>query len=267
MKKLIIALCSVLLLCSTAGATDYCSESSCEGCWTFDESTYTDDSSSHGRDLSAETGVSETSSDCIYGDCVDFNGASTVSLHPAYDSAFMDTSSTFIVSLGTYVNPTGNGTNLFSECDSNLRVGYYCFMNTSGNIQCDWYKTGHTKQASLTSTSDSRGTPLTNVAVTYNSSGTSYLYINGEVEDSDSVPDIGYWQQSSNLLRFSFNDGWFNELDGVYDEAAFFSTPLTSTQINDIIDNCLKGSCGAGGGGAGKYIRKPILDGIMRGVL
>jgi len=258
MKKIIL-LIIFLSLCKSGYATDYC-DSDAVGCWYMEDSTTESDESGSGYDLTVASGKTVSTSSTIpsgySGTSREFQSANAEFLegaNPDLGGANQDlsavawirlatdtTNSTMISKYQAYSNQRGWLIYIEDDGEGNPTLaGCLSSTATSGNVTCA--TSGETTLNTNT---------WYHIAMTYDDalgSANLKIYINGSNVGSANTT-AGFYNNSTNF-RIGARGGAStatpeNFFDGLIDEVAVFDRALSSTEINDIMDNGLDGTQG-----------------------
>ena len=219
----------LFLNCGMVWATDYTQEASCMGAWLMDidEDPITDSSGEGHTGALESAGNPDFTTSGQFGGCYDFS-SDVISIA---NVVWGDTTNDIITVL-QYVNAdttasshraiwrvAAGGANFAMYHSSTNKLQYYdgAFHGSQVVTAPQWYHIAFTQTA--------QGTDKTE------------LYINGasNVTTGDGRDCVTETVQVG-------GDNWSQDFDGRIDEFAVFNVVLTSTQINDIMDNGLVGA-------------------------
>lgn len=261
MKKIFFTIL-FCFFCSMAHSVG-CDDAAIEGCWTFDGSTYTDDISANGRNLTAGTGASESTTGCVFGDCIDFDGSANQITAPAYNADFEDYSRTQMVWFNSDDEGYGNSILVFGISTTTDRRGAFCFITaTTSYLSCQSYNSGANFGTVTYSTDvvDGSWHHVAHVATGVWGNEDLELFVDGVSRGTADTANGSDFAGTSKPYIGDTGSTWFEEFDGKMDEFAHFSDSKNSTYVNDIMDNGLVQS-------SATYSGRGIGRGISRGVM
>lgn len=257
MKKLILALCSVLWLVSSAWATNYCSDANNKGCWGMEDSGNESDLSSNGVTLTETSGTIPQSADKKFGTYSrDFESGDTEYLIEAADGSATDiTGANQNMSICAWVKPE-------SVPSAGNRVWLAAKWNATGQHQygITIYDRGGGAKAEFSLSFDGDTFNYDAVGATTLSTATWYhicgvyndtdmrLYLNGSVDTNGASNPLSYNLGIANKSA-KFTTGTSEDLgsyfDGLIDDVCLFNRELSSAEVSDIYTNGCGGSAGA----------------------
>jgi hypothetical protein len=258
-KKLLLIL-ALVGWCGSVGATNYCTDVSNapSGCYNIENGSgqTVTDQSSNGYDGAFLNSTHPTWSTSVPGS--PFIGTSTKSLLFDGASGYVVSSTlsnmfqaTYNASGVAWIYPSGlgegNNGRIFSRYDESA-VNFQLFLTGTNTLR--FYRSGSTALNVVTSNNKINLTQWNHVAFTWDGSVTAtnvHIYVNGTettYQTQTNGNTFGSFYKSGDFYigNRQLDDGTFY---GNIDEASTFLSILTSTQINDIMDNGLIQSAGA----------------------
>lgn len=119
---------------------------------------------------------------------------------------------------------------------NNAQSYFYFFINSSNRLQV------HKRNAvDMGTSSGAIGTNFAHVAFTYDASGNYVFYINGSASGSGTSSQTFTYADGVYLGQQSSSSAFFS---GLIAEPAMFNVALSSTQVNEIMNNGLAGTYG-----------------------
>lgn len=261
MKKLLPLFLSILF-CSPAWATNWCADAGLEAGYYMDEASGNlDDCSSNDNAMVATGDPGTWNSTGQIAGAFDFAQTNNTGFSST-DIAAMRNMVT--ISAGAWTAPDTDGDNNSSFCDAGWIIGKagtdgwgLCLDNDAAPSEFQFFVFWSGGRVNEFTTTDpvNFDPSWQHIAVTYDGSSTSndaVMYYNGVVQsnsgmapsgslddDTDDEPTIGIAGDGSGV-------GSINEYDGDIDEVFVYDggAVLTSTQINDIMDNGLTAVAG-----------------------
>lgn len=254
MKKILASfLCLTLLFSTLANATTYCTDANIGACYLLNEASGNlADSSGNNNTLSIWYGTATYSATGKFGTAV------TQANSPFYQtSGWTNVQVALPISIVAWLNPASFATDQMIYANGGylnqggFYVGAWMYLYSSGQIQCgygDNTSGASTAQQTTTSTASISTGTYTHVACVIQGSGNIQIYFNGvnqSVTNSGTGGAISYG--GSEDYQVIGRDAYGNVTTNTvtYEELAQFNRVLTSTEINNIMNNGLQSTEGA----------------------
>lgn len=257
-SNLILMLLLSLSLTHNAQATNYCNHANAEGCYIYSEGSGTSlaDQTSNNNDgtfaSSGNPGWSSTVPSGYSNYAADFTGAVTEYIELTSDSSIELQNPLTVVSwanLDDAANPPATEKPIWAGNDSSSY--FYLAVKGDNTLAVDKRNAVNVANANTSFPED----VYVHVGFVIDGSGDWEFFIDG-VSDGTGNNNQTYTYDGNNIsLGATIQSGVATNIwNGLLTEQAGFSTDLTSTEINDIMDNGL-----IGGGGGGPTPRRAMV--------
>lgn len=244
MKRIFLGLLISLLLIGKAWCTDYTADANCQGAWLMEENTGTTTKDSSVNALTANfysfptwqsTSPPVTSS--LHYIHFDTNTNIEISNNAAYNI-------TSKISLITWIKLDNTGSRrliLGKGNFSSVSTGQYWLEVTSLNEPGFYLSDGTNDHRLLGTSTTIADTNWHNICGVYDGT-TQKIHVDGVLDLNTAT-----WSASIHTTTLDFAIGRGGELDALYltgsaDDVGIFNRNITLTEINDIMDNGLKGA-------------------------
>ena len=238
LKKIFLLLSLLLSFSLPVFAVDYCQDANVIGAYYFNETSGSaDDCSSNNRDLT-NTGPTLNVTG-VFGSGYSYDGTNDVSssTNAGFDFTGGETANFTVIFHANIASSQADGGRVVHRGESGVN-GYQIVADTNGTIVAGGYNTNSWQvREEITYTADS----YAHYAFVYTASGGSFtdvdIFLNGVSQTTASDATNWGWNANGTWYIGGRGNGFYTDAD--FDEPAVFNDQLTSTEINDILDNGL----------------------------